>query len=179
MALTRIVLAGTSGTGKSSLLRELQRRGHPVVEEPQRAVLTEQLEVDGPCLPSKSPRAFLDALGIRGVEDWRGAETRERPTFYDRGLPDLVAYAERFGVAEAAFFDLARAHPYDQVFVLGPWRAIFEADVFRGLSFEAYRAFHDRILDAYARLGYAPTELPRASVERRADLVDAWLSAHG
>lgn len=47
------VLAGTSGTGKTSVLQHLQSLGYNCSEEAARAVLTEQLASDGPALPNK------------------------------------------------------------------------------------------------------------------------------
>jgi predicted ATPase len=53
------VLAGTSGTGKTSVLDDLRSRSYKCADEAARSVLSEQLEIDGPALPIKNPMLFV------------------------------------------------------------------------------------------------------------------------
>ena len=92
--------------------------------------------------------------------------------FFDRGLPDAIAHAERFGVDTRAFNAAAQTHRYDtRVFVLPPWRDIFVADEFRGNSFDEYAEFHALIVDAYTTHGYQLIDVHLTSVEARAQFV--------
>ena len=53
-----IVLSGCSGGGKSTLLEELLRRGHAVVEEPGRRIVQQELAAGGSALPWLDLEAF-------------------------------------------------------------------------------------------------------------------------
>jgi predicted ATPase len=145
------IVTGTSGTGKTSLIDHLRERGFPVFNEPVRQILTEQLSIDGPGLPSKDLPLFLEMMldyCVRCLEATVGSG--HRPTFFDRGIPDVAAYAIRFGVDPGRFYDAAREHAYNtHVFILPPWREIFVTDELRRMKFEEYLEFHHLILEAY------------------------------
>lgn len=59
-----VVISGCSGGGKSTLLAELRRRGHNVVEEPGRRIIARKLEAGGSALP------WIDAVAFarRAIE---------------------------------------------------------------------------------------------------------------
>ena len=92
------VLTGTSGTGKSALLEALVERGYEGFSEPVRKTLENQLAIDGPALPSKDAGLFVRELLEQSLGDYTESLKTGKVTFFDRGLPDLIAYAKRFGV---------------------------------------------------------------------------------
>jgi predicted ATPase len=167
------IVTGTSGTGKTSLIEHLRERGFTVFNEPVRQILTEQLSFDGPGLPSKDPALFLELMldyCVRSLEATVGSG--HRPTFFDRGIPDIAAYAIRFGVNPARFYQAAREQAYNtHVFVLPPWREIFVSDELRRKTFDEYLGFHDLILEAYRHVGYNLIDVPLAPVYDRAEFV--------
>lgn len=166
------IVTGTAGTGKSALVDELQKRGHRVFEEAQRAILTEQLAIDGPALPAKSPTKFISALLEHCISDLTLASKDERLSFFDRGIPDVAAYAIRFGVDPSAAFGLSELKFYNHyVFVLPPWEEIFANDDLRGKTFEEYGEFHRLIVDCYAKAGFNLIDVPLCSVHDRADFI--------
>jgi predicted ATPase len=60
-----VVISGCSGGGKSTLLSELARRGYPVVEEPGRRIVQDELAGNGAALPWVDPVAFGMTAGSR------------------------------------------------------------------------------------------------------------------
>jgi predicted ATPase len=54
-----VVISGCSGGGKSTLLAELGRRGHAIVEEPGRRIVQEEISRGGSALPWLDMAAFL------------------------------------------------------------------------------------------------------------------------
>ncbi len=63
-----VVISGCSGGGKSTLLAELARRGHAVVEEPGRRIVAQELARGGPALP------WGRRGGVRAPGDRAGAD---------------------------------------------------------------------------------------------------------
>ena len=168
------VITGSSGTGKTRLLDALRMRGHTCFDEPVRRTLREQIDEDGPALPAKDPRLFVAELLRQFVRDLETARSDGTQAFFDRGVPDVVAYAIRFGVETAALEDAVRRHRYhERVFVLPPWREIFVNDDLRGATYEDYLEFHVLIARTYERLGYTLVEVPKGPVEMRADFLEA------
>lgn len=166
------IITGTSGTGKSVLIQELHRRGYQVFEEAQRAILTEQLAIDGPALPAKSPAKFIAALLERCIKCLDDCKHTNGPTFFDRGIPDVTAYAIRFGVDPTDCLRASEPQQYNShAFILSPWKEIFVTDGFRGKSFEEYFEFHQQITKCYEDAGYLLVEVPSCSVAERADFI--------
>ncbi|NRA69123.1 MAG: AAA family ATPase [Pseudobacteriovorax sp.] len=169
---TRIIITGTPGTGKTSLITELSKRGFSTVAEPTRKVLKEQLEKNGPALPSKDPYLFVKTMLDFSLQEYQRYADSLDMIFFDRGIPDLIAYAQRFGVDTEVFVRAATSYRYqNKVFILDPWEAIFVNDDERRLSFDMALAFHDQIVSSYKLVNYELISVPKNSVEERADFV--------
>lgn len=172
-----VVISGCSGGGKSTLLAELRRRGHAVVEEPGRRIVREEMAGDGVALPWVNPAAFARRAVAMALADREAAEGLEGWVFFDRGLVDAAAALEH-ATGEVVLEPLGRARRYHpRVFLAPPWPEIYVNDPERPHGFEAAKAEYDRLTEAYARLDYAVTLLPKTDVAARADFVEAVLKA--
>ena len=92
-----IILTGPFGSGKSTLLQHFRTLGFQGIEEPARPILAEQRRIKGTGLPDKDPRLFVDLMLSRMIGDYHRTETVSKPVFFDRGVPDMLAYAAVFG----------------------------------------------------------------------------------
>jgi predicted ATPase len=166
-----VVISGCSGGGKSTLLAELARRGHAVVEEPGRRIVREELAGEGAALPWIDPAAFARRAVVMALADREAAERLDGWVFFDRGLVDAAAALEH-ATGEAVLERLGRAHRYHrQVFLTPPWPEIYVNDPERPHGFEAAREEYGRLLEAYAALDYAVSILPKTDVVARVDFV--------
>lgn len=160
-----VMLSGCSGGGKSTLLSELARRGHPVVAEAALRVLREEQQGDGRALPLVDALAFGRRVMAVSVADYEAARGL---TFFDRGVVDAgVIIVSRGGQLAT---EVAR-YRYDCVFFAAPWPEIYEVNEDRRHDFEKAQSDYDRMKAAYLHAGYAPIELPRDTVTARADFV--------
>ena len=88
--------------------------------------------------------------------------------FFDRGIPDLIGYAELFGLDAADAATAAAVHRYnDLVFMLPSWPEIYATDAERRMTFEAAKAFGERVRDIYVQLGYSVVDVPRDTIVAR------------
>ncbi|MEX0941064.1 MAG: AAA family ATPase [Pseudomonadales bacterium] len=162
----RFVLTGTSGTGKSTLIDGLRGLGYNCFEEPGRKVLNY-----GSDAAKREPDPFIEEMLAQSLSDYREAN---QLTFYDRGLPDIVAYADRFKVASDECLRAAQLNRYEEtVFVAPPWKEIFVNDEVRTATFDVYLQFHESILKIYAKLKYSVCVLPKVSVSERIQFIES------
>lgn len=166
-----VVISGCSGGGKSTLLSELAKYGHAVVEEPGRRIVREEQEGDGSALPWVDGTAFAVRAIAMALADREAANSLNGWVFFDRGLIDAAAALQHL-TGEPILERIGWLHRYHRrVFLTPPWAEIFGPDAERRHSFDAAVAEYDRLLIAYPSLGYEVIILPKTGVSERADFV--------
>lgn len=162
-----VVISGCSGGGKSTLLAELARRGHAVVEEPGRRVVEQEVASGGQALPWVDLAAFARRALDMAMKDRAAAMHTPGWVFFDRGLIDAAAALEHAS-GEAAVERLAALPRYHRrVFLTPPWPAIYQTDEGRRHNLQAAIEEYERLLSLYNTLGYEVVILPRCAVEER------------
>jgi predicted ATPase len=166
-----VVLSGCSGGGKSTLLAELARRGHAVVDEPGRRIVRDETPRGGRALPWVDAEAFLRRAIAMALDDRREARAASGWVFFDRGLIDAVSGLEEM-TGEPALAEYGEAHRYHRtVFLTPPWPEIYVTDAERKHGYEQAVAEYGRLVGDYGRLGYETVEVPKRPVAERADFV--------
>src|SRR5690348_10262998 len=123
------ILTGAPGSGKTTLLQHLRTLGFPVIAEPARQILSEQRSIDGNGLPDRDARLFVELMLSRMLGDYRQMATSFTPVFFDRGIPDTVAYASIFGFDYPPGQKAARTYRYNwRVFFAPAWEQIYTPD---------------------------------------------------
>lgn len=166
-----IVISGRSGGGKSTLLRELELRGHAVVPEPGRRIIAEEIQSGGSALPWTDMAAFARRAIAMTLVDRKRAAAAKGPVFFDRSLIDAAAALEH-ATGEPVLAQLGSAHPYhSKVFMAPPWPEIWQNDGDRRHALTDAVAEYERLCAAYSKLDYELVALPKVSVEERADFI--------
>ncbi len=165
------ILTGAPGTGKTSILSELSQRGIPTVEEPARSVLQQQRLINGEGVYDKNPFLFKELMLSKMLDDYENAPPYDL-VFFDRGLPDLIAYSKCFHLDIGAELQASRTYRYNPVVFFAPmWRDIFINDAERKLSVEEAQVFENDLRVAYADLGYHVVDIPSAAVAERVGFI--------
>jgi predicted ATPase len=90
--------------------------------------------------------------------------------FFDRGIPDVLAYMDYIGdIYPKEFIETCRNHVYDHVFILSPWQEIFTSDNERYENFDQSVRIHHHLLNTYEKYEYNLIDVPFERVEKRAD----------
>ena len=166
-----MVISGCSGGGKSTLLAELAARGHAAVEEPGRRIVQEELAANGAALPWVDGAAFARRAMAVALADRVAAGRLSGWVFFDRGLIDAAAALEHL-TREPALDRIGLLHRYHRrVFFTPPWPEVYATDAERRHDLDAANAEYDRLLSAYASLGYEVIALPKVGVSERADFI--------
>lgn len=169
----KIVITGSPGSGKTTLINELERRNFTCIPEISRQITTEArssgidyLFLEDPLLFSKlllkgREKQYLDALLLK-----------TDVVFFDRGIPDIHAYMNHTNVVfPDIYIEKSNKHKYDSVFILPPWKEIYTTDQERYESFDMAVELHHHLKNAYTALGYNILEVPEGKVDLRADFI--------
>lgn len=165
------ILSGPPGAGKTTLLQALAA-DFVCVAEPARRVIAAQRAAGAAFIGDAAPEVFIAEMLMLARADHAEHAGHDGTVVFDRGLPDLLAFADHFGVSDAAIRVAAAQTRYNPtVFWLPPWRAIYENDADRRLDYDGAVRFGERIRAGYVSAGYKLLEVPVGSVETRADFV--------
>lgn len=169
----RFILTGAPGSGKTPVIAELAELGIATVAEPARAVIAAQRLVDETSIYDRSPSLFHKLMLEKAVEDYARFDGSV-PAVFDRAIPDLVAYADLFGLDRFSSVRAASEHRYnDFVFVLPSWPEIYTTDEDRRMTFEQAEAFGRMVEDVYVSLGYTLVPVPFEKPDVRARRIAA------
>lgn len=163
------VLTGGPCAGKTTTINELARRGYPVLAEPARLIIDEklaaglsieQIVTDPDWLPSVVRRAYQQESAV----------PKDEMYFFDRALPDSLAYYGLAGLEQDDFFKTAlKELRYSKVFLLE--LVDYEKDHARSETAEEARAIHVRIRQGYESEGYEIVPVPVMPVVDRVDYI--------
>ena len=167
-----VVLSGCSGGGKSTLLEELRRRGHAVVEEPGRRIVARELAMGGGALPWVDLAAFARRAIEVALADREVAASQRGWVFFDRGVLDAAAALHHAGEPSVPGLTLPGLY-HPMVFMTPPWPEIYATDPQRQHGFAEAVAEYERLHAFFPRHGYRLRTLPKLPVQQRAD----WLLA--
>lgn len=173
MKTRKIVITGGPGTGKSSIVHELERRGETCLHEISRQVTLEAQKEGIAQLFLEQPLLFSEKL-LEGrlAQFHEAAKNKSDPTFLDRGLPDVVAYLEYFKTEyHEDFRETCKNYRYEKIFILPPWKEIYKSDNERYESFEEALKISSYLYSTYRKYGYEPIEVPKLGVKERTDFI--------
>ena len=178
MKTRKIIITGGPGTGKTSVIKELEERGEKCLHEISRQITLEAQKKGISQLFLKEPLLFSEMLLQGRIQQHQQAEElNSEQVFIDRGLPDVIAYMDYFGNEYPGVFNAAcKKYVYDQVFILPPWKEIYISDNERYESFEQAVTIHGHLAETYRRSGYHPVEVPQGSVKDRTAFILSHLS---
>ena len=176
----KIVITGAPGTGKTVVINDLKARGFHCYPEIIRDMTAEAKQTDTQREQVSNPLVFVDnpldfnAKLLYGRKaHYDDSLTYAGPVcFFDRGVPDVLAYMDYFKQAyPPEFMEVAQQSSYNTIFILPPWEAIYQSDNERLETFAEAEALHDHLKATYTNLGYRPLLVPKASIKERSDYI--------
>ncbi|MFS4468458.1 AAA family ATPase [Maribacter sp. 2210JD10-5] len=172
----KIVVTGGPGTGKTALIQSLEDSGslcfHEIVRD-----MTQEAKKNGsenkiktnPLAFIKDPYTFNEQLLEGRLRHYQKADTLEEPViFFDRGMPDVLAYMDYFKQPyKEDFIKPCKENRYDMVLLLPPWEAIYVQDNERLENYREAVEIHHALENTYKLLGYRPIEVPTGTKAER------------
>lgn len=180
MNTKRIVITGGPGTGKTSIIEALKTNNVHCFDEIIRTLTLEakkegdsSTHISNPIAFVNDPKMFNTNLINGRIEQFLQANILEKELcFFDRGIPDVLAYMDFFNQDYGIdFISPCKAHKYDMVFLLPPWKAIYKSDNERFETYEEAVQIHNHLTEIYKDFGYSIIEVPFDTVGARTDFI--------
>ncbi|HIP79651.1 MAG TPA: ATPase, partial [Kiloniellaceae bacterium] len=151
----------------------LRAAGHRSSAEAGRAIIRQQMEIDGPALPWRDRALYAELMLSWELRAMEAQKDGPDPVFFDRGLPDIVGYLRLEGLpVPEHILRAAQDRRYArQIFLFPPWPEIFTGDAERKQTAEVAAATCRVMAETYSELGYELIEVPRAGVAERARFI--------
>jgi predicted ATPase len=164
----RYVITGGPGSGKSTLVDGLEKAGYCCSAEISREMIKAQVAEGTDCLPWLDISCFSDKVIAEMIRAWK-LSSQNPLTFFDRGIPDVIAYLRIAGLTvPASYIEDLVLHPYEKrVFILPPWDEIYVNDTERWQSFEEATSIYHAIIETYTGFGFDLIPVPKVSETER------------
>lgn len=169
----KYIITGGPGAGKTSLLLALKKAGYPCSEEVSRQLIREEVANDSQCLPWTNLSCFADKVLDRMILHYHQTAGNAGITFFDRAIPDIIAYLKAAGLpVPDRFYTALLQHRYQPpVFILPPWKTIYVNDAERWQTYDEAVQLYTSITETYRALGFTLIEVPPASIENRMERI--------
>ena len=163
------IITGAPCSGKTSAIKEIEQRGIRVVHEVARAYIDRQLgqglRLDLIKADILQFERHILHTKIR-IED---SLTKTEPVFFDRGVPDSIAYYKLEGLDPAEPIEYSRRTDYRRIFFFE--RFDFLKDGVRSENENIAARLNDLLLESYGQAGYNVIMVPVMSVKDRTQFV--------
>ncbi len=168
----RVIITGGPGFGKTSVIDELESRNYPCKHEVSRTIIKEQLEIGGDILPWKNLASFSKLLMESRIKQFEEVLSLAY-TFFDRGLPDIIAYMQKdkLFIPDEYATKVKESYYFSKVFIVPPWKEIYHNDGERKEDYDTACMINDLIIRTYQDLGYQTVILPKISIKERTDFI--------
>jgi predicted ATPase len=169
----KVIITGGPGTGKSTIINELIKRNYTCLEEISRQVTLDAKKEGIDQLFLSNPLLFSELLLKGRAQQFQSVKNiKSDIVFFDRGIPDVLAYMDFIGDEyPARFVETCKNSKYDAVFILKPWEAIYTSDNERYESFNEAQDIHKHLINTYQSYNYQLIDVPFDTVEKRTDFI--------
>jgi len=163
------VITGAPCSGKTAVIQLLEQRGHQVVHEVARAYIDNEL-MKGKTLPEiKADELAFERHILMEKVRIESTLKKDEIIFFDRGVPDSIAYYKLNGLDPVEPIQKSGAVRYQNVFLFERLR--FLTDPVRSENEKTARRLGRLIEESYQSLGYDLIPVPLLSVEERTELI--------
>ena len=168
----KYIITGAPGTGKTSIVNELKKRGFNCIDEISRDIIAEQNINNGEKIPWKNQIIFeTEVAKMRSQKYLTSPENCI--CFFDRSALDCIAYLElnNLNPTSEIINEITKCKFNKKAFYTPIWEEIYVNDDERKEDLKRARKIHHKIISIYKSNGYKLMPVPKLSIIERADFI--------
>jgi predicted ATPase len=168
----KYIITGAPGTGKTSIINELKKRGFNCINENSRKIIAKQIIIGGEILPWKNQIAFENKIANMRTQQYL-TSADDCICFFDRSALDCIAYLKlnNLEATTEIIENVKKCNFNNIVFFTSIWQEIYVNDSERKEDIRKARKIQDSIINTYKSKGYELVEIPKLSIAERANFI--------
>ncbi|MCK4781828.1 ATP-binding protein [Candidatus Parcubacteria bacterium] len=163
------VITGGPSSGKTKTIDYLAFLGYFVVPEAARILIDNEMSRGRAIDEIRADEAEFQKRVLQMKIDVENRIEPDRPTFFERGIPDSIAYYQICGKDISPAQEASQKRKYRSVFLLDSLP--FEQDYARAEDKETARRLDQLLYDSYIELDYKVLRVPVMPVDERAQFI--------
>jgi predicted ATPase len=163
------IITGAPCSGKTAVINEIKRRGIRVINEVARAYIDRQLRKGLQLRQIKTDALQFERHILHEKVRIQASLPAAATIFFDRGVPDSIAYFKLEGLDPAEPLRYSQNLRYRRIFFFE--RLDFLMDDVRSENEKIAASLNDLLIEAYLQIGYDIEMVPVMPVKNRADLI--------
>ena len=168
----KYIITGGPGTGKTSIINELKKRGFNCIDEVSREIIADQIQRGGTILPWENQIAFENKIANLRAKQYLSSAVNGI-CFFDRSVLDCVAYLKlsNLKTTPEIINNIKKCNFNSTVFYTPIWEEIYKNDNERKEDIEMSTKIQQNILQTYTSEGYKLIEIPKFAITERANFI--------
>lgn len=166
------IITGAPGTGKTSIINELEKRGFNCIHEKSREIISEQMAKGGNILHWKNQIAFENKIANMRFKQYINS-SKKSICFFDRSPIDCIAYLRQNNLQATSEIiqNIKRCNFNMNVFYTPIWEEIYINDNERKENIEQAKDIEEHIIYTYKSHGYRLIKIPKNPVFDRVNFI--------
>lgn len=167
----RVVITGGPGSGKTTILNTLKKRGYTVFEEISREIIRHSLATGSDVLPWKNLNEFTKVVFQKRAQQYY--DCKEGICFYDRSVVDSISYLPLDNLKPDTEMKtwIKNNSYFKTAFIAPPWREIYNRDSERKEDWDTAQRIYQLLCETYRQYGYTLIPIPLYTPDKRADFI--------
>jgi len=163
------VITGSASTGKTTLVNSLLKLGYLTVPEAARVLIDKEIKKGKTIEEIRKNEAEFQKKVLDIKIKAEKKLPKDRIVFFDRGIPDSIAYYQICGLDIAELLKLCKEKTYRKIFMLE--QLPVEKNYARVEDVDTINKIQILLRKAYSDLGYEIIDIPAMSVEKRLEMI--------
>lgn len=159
------VITGSPCSGKTMVLNELAKLGYTVYLEAARVFIDQEMAKGKSLKEIRGDEAEFQRKILKIKIDTEKIVPREKVVFFDRAIPDSIAYYQIAGLTPEEVLKFCQEKNYRKIFFFE--ELPFEKDYARVEDKKTIKKLNKLLKESYENLGYEVIVVPPMSVKER------------